>query len=146
MKHTIDEHILHWLQHIKQNWGSRSREFKVFDIRTRIQYLTVNIITHLYLDEALGYIENDSDTYGLMFIIKQGHMMCQYFSVLQELNALFFDLTKIPFVRKLLLPSATDKNGLEKIMSVWLHCFELSSVPLTYLDNMKSRRLTVCVT
>lgn len=139
MEHTIDEHILHWLQDIKLNWISRPGESKIFDIGTRIQYLTMDIITHISLGEALGYIENDSDTYGLMIPIKQGNIVCQYLSVLPELNTLFFGLARIPFVKKLLLPSATDKNGLGKIMGVRLHSLELSSAPLTYLDNTESR-------
>lgn len=82
----------------------------------------MDIITDLALGEALGYIENDSDTYGLMSTIKQGNMVCQHFSVIHELNTIFFGVARLPVVRNLLLPSATDRNGLGKIMGVCVHC------------------------
>jgi len=92
----------------------------------------VDIITDLALGEALGYIENDDDTYGLMSTIKQGNMVCQHFSVIHELNTLFFGLAQLPIVKRLVLPSATDKNGLGKIMGVCDHCSNLARFSLTY--------------
>ncbi|KAL6713086.1 hypothetical protein ACLMJK_009207 [Lecanora helva] len=115
---TIDRHVLLWLDKIKENWISDPGELKVFDIGKRIHYLTVDIITELCLGEPLGYVKNDGDTYGLMSMIKKGNMVCQQFSVIHELNTLFFVLARIPFIRTLLLPSATDRNGLGKVMGI----------------------------
>lgn len=112
---------MHWLDKIKQNWISSPGELRAFDIGKRIHYLTVDIITDLALGEALGYIETDGDTYGLMPTIKQGNMVCQHFSVLHELNTMFFGLAQLPVLRNLLLPSPTDNHGLGKIMGVCDH-------------------------
>jgi len=122
IERTIDKHILHWLDKIKENWISRPGELRIFDIGKRIHYLTVDIITDVALGEALGYIESDDDTYGLMSTIKQGNMVCQHFSVIHELSTIFFGLAQLPVVKNLLLPTATDKNGLGKIMGVCDHC------------------------
>ena len=119
MESTIDGHILNWIENIRHKWLSDPKESKPFDIGKRIHYLTVDIITDLALGKPLGYVADDKDTYDLMTTIKAGNMICQHFSVIHELNTIFYSLAKLPIVRGLVLPSATDEKGLGKIMGVW---------------------------
>ena len=47
-------------------------------------------------------------------------MVCQYFSVILELNGLMRYPTKLPFPGSLLVPKPTDRSGIGRFMGVGL--------------------------
>ncbi|KAL9121435.1 MAG: hypothetical protein Q9187_002005 [Circinaria calcarea] len=118
IEQIVDEHLLDWVRRIDTFWVSQPSSSKVFDIGKRIQFLTVDLITHLCLGEAFGCIESDSDKFDFLSTVQAGSVISQQLSVLLEFNSLLFYLSKIPVFRRLLVPSADDKRGIGKIMGV----------------------------
>ena len=118
MEPLIDERVTHWLERVKKHWVSDSMKHKSFDIGRRIQYLTVDIITKVCLGQELGDVAADTDKYGFLAEVQRGNAFCQHFSVLLELNSLFFYVTMIPFSGGLLTAKPTDRSGVGRIMGV----------------------------
>ena len=115
---TIDEHILNWIRCIDAHCLAQRRSSRAFDIGKSIQFLTVDLITQLCLGEAFGCVDSNRDQFDFLATVRTGSAISQHFSVLLEVNRLLFYLTKIPFLRRLLVPSVKDKTGVGKIMGV----------------------------
>ena len=115
MEPIIDERLLDWLRRLK---ASEPGKLKSFDIGKRIQFLTVDIITELCLGTALGCVASDSDKHDFLATVQRGNTVCQHFSVLLELNSLMYYLTKLPFLGPLIVPKASDRAGVGRIMGV----------------------------
>ena len=113
----IDNVVLQWLQKIQKFIGD-SQASTNLDIGRRVQYLTVDIISRLCLGQPFGCIENDNDQYEFLETVKQATPVSLYFTVFPELSALLFYLTKIPLLRRIIVPSTADANGLGKVMKV----------------------------
>ncbi len=78
----------------------------------------MDIITKICLGTALGCVASDSDKHDFLATVEQGSSVCQHFSVILELNSLMYYLTKIPFLGSLIVPKATDRSGVGRIMGV----------------------------
>jgi hypothetical protein len=115
---AVDERISDFVQRIEKNWISEPGKTKVFDIAKRIQFLTVDIITHLCFGKPLGFIESDTDLHGFLATIETQLPIVQHFSVILELNTLLLRLCDIPFLKPLIAPRHTDKTGIGMIMGV----------------------------
>lgn len=118
MEPIIDERLLDWLRRLNSMWASEPGKLKSFDIGKRIQFLTVDIITELCLGTALGCVASDSDKHDFLATVQRGNTVCQHFSVLLELNSLMYYLTKLPFLGPLIVPKASDRAGVGRIMGV----------------------------
>ena len=118
MEIEIDDHICKWLERIGDFGLSHPGSPKVFDIGKSIQYLTVDIISHLCLGEEFGCVENDNDQYNFLGAVETGTIASLYLSVSSELRGLLSFLTTIPFMHRLLVPSAKDKDGIGRVMGV----------------------------
>lgn len=118
MEIQIDDHICRWLERIGDLGLSHQGNPKAFDIGKSIQYLTVDIISHLCLGEEFGCVENDSDRYDFLGAVETGTIASLYLSVLGELRGLLSFLTTIPFMHRLLVPSVKDKDGIGRVMGV----------------------------
>ena len=109
--------MLQWL-HKLQSFTGDSQASTNLDIGRQVQYLTVDIISRLCLGQPFGCIENDNDQYEFLETVKQATPVSLYFTVFPELSALLFYLTKIPLLRRIIVPSTADANGLGKVMKV----------------------------
>ena len=121
LESTIDERIVDFVRRIEQNWLSTASGTKSFDVARRIQYLTVDIITHLSFGKPLGFIEADTDKFNFLATIETQLPIVQHFSVILELNTWLSRAANIKWLRKLLVPSHTDKTGIGMIMGVREH-------------------------
>lgn len=115
---VIDEQLLDWLHRVDLSCISDPGKYSSFDIGKRIQLLTVDIITRICLGTALGCVASDSDKYDFLTTVEQGNSVCQYFSVILELNSLMYYLAKSPFLGSLDAPKATDRSGVGRIMGI----------------------------
>lgn len=114
----IDKLLYHWLRRIDHVSRSQPGESRAFDIGRRIRFLTVDLITRLCLGEAFGCIEDDCDQYGFLEAVQIGSAVSQQFWVIHEISRLLFYLTKIPFMRRRIVPSPNDSEGLGKVIGV----------------------------
>lgn len=118
MEPMIDEQLMQWVGRARFDWASDSNNVKSFDIGKRIQFLTVDVMTQICLGQPLGCVESDSDQYDFLKSIEQGNKVCQHLSVLLELNSLLHHIAKIPIIGARLVPQATDRSGVGRIMGV----------------------------
>jgi len=123
----IDNHLLTWIDQVHKNWVSQSNDSPKVDIGRQIQLLTVDVISNVSLGESFDCVKNNIDKYDFLATIQQAVKASQLFSALDELGILFYYATRIPLVRRVLLPSVADQKGLGKIMGVrqtsCLYCF-----------------------
>ncbi|KAL9117459.1 MAG: hypothetical protein Q9187_006003, partial [Circinaria calcarea] len=115
---AINERIMDFMNRIDENWVSEPGQTKVFDIAKRIQFLAVDIITHLCFGKPLGFMETDSDVYSFLKTIETQLPIVQHFSVFLELNDILLRFMNIPWLKKLIGPSANDKTGIGMIMGI----------------------------
>lgn len=121
---TIDGLVLQWLQKIQELGYAESGHSVNLDIGRRIQYLTVDIISELCLGQPFGCIEKDNDQHDFIETIEKATPVSLYFTAFPELSALLLHLTKIPPLRRIIVPSMTEGNDLGKVMKVGsLACF-----------------------
>lgn len=118
MEILIDDHICRWLERIRDLGLPHQGSPKAFDIGKSIQYLTVDIISHLCLGEEFGCVENDSDRYNFLGAVETGTIASVYLSVLGELRGLLSFLMTMPLMHRLLVPSVKDKDGIGRVMGV----------------------------
>ncbi|KAI1984421.1 hypothetical protein LOZ51_006664 [Ophidiomyces ophidiicola] len=118
LEDAIDERITDFVNRIEQRWLSEDSETKVFDIARRIQFLAVDTITHLCFGKPLGCIKTDTDMFNFLSTIETQLPIVQHFSVILEFNTLLLWMAGIPLIRKLILPSASDKTGVGVIMGI----------------------------
>ena len=116
MEAVIDAQLLDWLQRVDASWVPVQETSRPFDIGKRIHFLTVDIITKICLGTPLGCVASDSDKYDFLATVEQGNMVCQYFSVILELNDLMHALLdQNTFLE---LSSCTQADG-----SIWYWSF-----------------------
>jgi hypothetical protein len=118
MESIIDERMSYWISRIDENCVSTPDESKVVDMAKKIQYLAMDMITHLCFGEPLGFVDADGDVYDFITTMEKQVPFIQHFSVLLELNAIKTMVMDIPWFRKFVVPSATDKSGMGKIIAV----------------------------
>ncbi|RDL36198.1 Cytochrome P450 oxidoreductase [Venustampulla echinocandica] len=126
----IDERISDFVERIEQKWVSENGETKVFDIGRRIQYLAVDIITHLCFGEPLGFVDQDRDVHDFLFTIESQLPIVQHFSVIIEINTMVRNIMSFSWIKKALAPSARDKTGIGKIMGISKKVVDQRILPL----------------
>ena len=125
---AINERITDFMNRIEEDWVSEPGQTKVFDIAKRIQFLAVDIITHLCFGKPLGFMETDSDVYSFLKTIETQLPIVQHFSVFLELNDILLRFMDIPWLKKLVAPSANDNTGIGMIMGVGIYYPAMSQI------------------
>lgn len=120
MEPIVDQLVLGWLDTLRKRFATPDQVH--CDIGQKIQFLTVDIITKVCLGKEIGCVKHDRDMHRLLETVEVGNRACQYFSVFLELNTLFFQLGRVPFLRRLIFPKPSDSSGVGKLMGVSLSC------------------------
>ncbi|KAB2573396.1 Pisatin demethylase [Lasiodiplodia theobromae] len=118
LESTVNERISTFIRRIEDNWLSTPEFTKRFDIAKRIQYLAVDIITHLAFGKPLGFGEADADLFNFLSTIEMQLPIVQHFSVILELNDLLAWVAKFKWLRRFIVPSSKDKKGIGMIMGI----------------------------
>ncbi|KAI9676946.1 MAG: hypothetical protein M1817_006785 [Caeruleum heppii] len=118
LEQAVDERITDFVDRIDRYRVSEPEESKVFDIARRIQFLTVDVITHLCFGKPLGFVETDSDVHGFLATIETQLPIVQHFSVILELNTIMLRIMDVKWLKRFLAPSSRDKTGIGMIMGI----------------------------
>lgn len=118
LERDISERVAEFVQWLDTKAARRDAEQKPVDLARPIQYLTVDIITHLCFGKPLGFVRESRDLFQFLQTIETQLPIVQHFSVILELNALLRKLVAIPFLVPFITPSARDKSGIGVIMGV----------------------------
>jgi hypothetical protein len=117
---TVDERVSEFIDSIDRRWISSPGTTIPVDIARRLQYFTIDTITHLCFGKPLGFIHSDSDKYNFISTIEKQLPIVQHFSVILLLNTVLRWISGIPVVRRLVVPSSADKTGIGIIMKVYI--------------------------
>ncbi len=118
---NVNSRIDEWMKVVDQNWTSNSNSTKPFDISRMIQYLTMDVITHLLFGDPFGYVRTQSDVHGFLQIVQERLPVVEQLSLFTELCSLLLFVSYMPWIRNV-LPSRRDERGIGKVMKVCTFC------------------------
>ena len=98
-------------------------ELKEFEIGRSIQYLVTDMIGRLCFGRPFGFIAKHADCYDFLKTLEERLPIVEKFSIFTEVSSILSFISFIPWFNRI-LPSATDRNGIGKIMGVNI-CFNL---------------------
>ena len=137
LENVIDERVIEFIDRIDKNWLSLPGQTRLFDIARRIQFFTIDTITHVCFGRPIGFVESDTDKHNFIATIETQLPIIQHFSVFLSLNVVLRWVAKVPSLRKLVVPSSADKSGIGVIMGVSKQSLELNAVQwLTKLSTL----------
>lgn len=128
---AVDERIDEFISAIEKRWLSVPGKTTSLDIARRLQFLTIDIITHLCFGKPIGFVQSDADKYNFIATIEAQLPIVQHFSVILILNSVFRLVSSVPVLRRLVVPSANDRSGVGIIMKascIKLHEFDIDEV------------------
>ncbi|EFE35564.1 uncharacterized protein ARB_05607 [Trichophyton benhamiae CBS 112371] len=88
LEDMIDERIQDFVEVIEQKWLSDDNGTNTFDIAKRVQFLAVDMITHICFGKPMGFVKTDSDVSNFLKTIESQLPIVQHFSVIIEINDL----------------------------------------------------------
>ncbi|KAL6713983.1 hypothetical protein ACLMJK_008477 [Lecanora helva] len=118
MENAIDTRLKEWIYLIDRAWVSGPWETRKFDIGRSIQFLMTDIISHLSFGEPLGFVQHQKDMHDFFRTLETRLRIVEQFSVLTEFNTLLVKLSSIKWLKRKLIPSATDHHGVGRILRV----------------------------
>ncbi|KAF2828616.1 cytochrome P450 [Ophiobolus disseminans] len=83
-----------------------------------LPYLSMDIITHICIDESFGNVMTDTDQYELLKTLTTAMVVQQYRASLPELNTLLLWIGRLPMLRDVMYPSANSPGGLGQLMQI----------------------------
>ncbi|PQE22872.1 pisatin demethylase protein [Rutstroemia sp. NJR-2017a BBW] len=101
---------------VDQRWISSLGTTTSFEIARRLQFFTIDTITHICFGKPLGFVDSDSDQFNFIATIEQQLPIVQHFSVILRLNTLLRWISDIPIFRWMVVPSSADNTGIGLIM------------------------------
>lgn len=143
LERDISERVAEFIQWLDTKAARSNAEQIPVDLARPIQYLTVDIITHLCFGKPLGFVRESKDLFQFLQTIETQLPIVQHFSVILELNSLLRRLVAIPFLTPFITPSARDKSGIGVIMGVSLSAIYGDCRNLTPVDLSRSHRQAV---
>ncbi|KAH0435755.1 cytochrome P450 [Colletotrichum camelliae] len=118
LEDVVDERITEFINSIDKNWLSAPGKTRLFDIARRVQFFTIDTITHVCFGKPMGFVESDTDMHNFIATIETQLPIVQHFSVFLSLNTVLRWAAKVPSLRRLVVPSPADKSGIGVVMGL----------------------------
>lgn len=118
LENVVDERISEFIERIERHWISAPGHTRSFDIARRIQFFTIDTITHVCFGRPMGFVKSDMDKHSFIATIETQLPIVQHFSVILSLNTVLRWVAMIRPLRRLVVPSSLDKNGIGLVMGV----------------------------
>ena len=99
---------------IEDKYISEGSCIRPIDFARKAQFLTLDIITEIAFGEPFGDLAADEDVHEYLTTIDGMMPVANWFTVFPDLT----DLVAIPWVGRMVLPSAGDDFGLGKVMGL----------------------------
>lgn len=107
----VDDRLLNLIDLVKRSYISTYDNFRPLDISRIITYFTLDVISQVAFGHEFGFINADNDPFGYIANLKEFLPAILVFGAYTELQKIL----QLPFM-KAMLPKATDKRGLGKVM------------------------------
>lgn len=119
---------------VDSEWTSASTTTKVFDISRMIQYLTMDVITHLLFGEPFGYVRTQSDVHRMLQVVQERLPVVEIMSLFPEICSLILFMSYIPWVKNI-LPNCRDKHGIGQVMKVRFSVHQTSCYDCPWVND-----------
>ncbi|KAI0479828.1 cytochrome P450 oxidoreductase [Xylaria cf. heliscus] len=113
---TIDYMLLIWSESLR-NCCAKSDE-TVCDIGQMIQFLTVDIVTKLFLGHEIGCIKQNRDVHSIIKTVETSSCIRQYLSAYVHFNPLLYSLARIPDPRRNIFLNLQRSYGVDRLMRI----------------------------
>ena len=114
----VSERVSDWISRLDKDWTSTLNVTKVFDIAKSIEYLGIDIMTHLCFGHPLGFVETNTDLHGYLRMFHEKIPLATYPSILLEFNNLKSWVANLPWLFNKLVPTIDDAEGFGRLMMV----------------------------
>jgi hypothetical protein len=112
----MDAHVQIWMQILDKQLLSTQRNELQINLSRTLSCLSMDVITHLCLDEPFGNVESDTDRYRLIQTLSSAMVVQQYQASSPELKAFLHWLGRLPFLRDIVFPSVRSPGGFDELM------------------------------
>lgn len=111
MEKDIDHRLLELFHLIEYKYISTDTHYRPMDLSRTMSYFTLDVISQVAFGHPFGFIAADDDPYGYIENLQDFLPAIIVFGAYTELQKIL----RLPFM-KLILPKATDKRGLGRVM------------------------------
>ena len=109
---------MEWIQYVDLNYVSGCEVSKKLEMGRSLQYLTTDIICRLCFGHPFGFVRSHNDVYDFLKTLESRLPIVEQFSVLVEFSSLLSLLSSVPWIKRKIIPTATDSTGIGKIVGV----------------------------
>lgn len=127
LERVLDERVGEFISSVESKWLSTDGNYRPVDLAPKVQYYTLDVITHLVLGKPSGFVKQDGDLHGFITAIEEQLPYAQYLGVFLWLNSLFNFVSGIPWVRQGFVATSKDARGVGRFLKV---CNMLREVPV----------------
>ncbi|MCJ1385796.1 hypothetical protein MMC17_008920 [Xylographa soralifera] len=114
----VSERVSDWVNRLDKDWPPAAKPTRVFNIAKSIEYLGIDIMTHLSFGYPLGFVETNTDLYSYLRMFHEKIPLATYLSILLEINTLKSWIANFPWLFNKLVPTADDAEGFGKLMGI----------------------------
>lgn len=118
LEEVVDERIGEFISSLAKRALSLPGQTRSYDIAKRVQFFTIDTITHVCFGRPMGFVEADDDKSEFIAIIESRLPIVLHFSVFLFLNSILRSVASITSLRKAVVPSSADKSGIGVVMGV----------------------------
>lgn len=111
MEHHVDNHVIRLVKTFDSLYAQTG---KVFDYAPWAQYFAYDVVSDVAFGKALGFVESNSDVFGLLHMFQQGIPITAVFTKLPTLAWLF----RVTGLKGLLKPKPSQNFGIGGLMNV----------------------------
>lgn len=116
LEDVVNERVKEFIDSLEKRALSAPGQTGSFDIARRIQFFTIDTITHVCFGRPMGFVQSDTDKHDFIATIESQLPIAQHFSVFLALNTMLRWAASIAGLRKAVVPSPADKSGIGVVM------------------------------
>ena len=107
----MNENVTAFMNLLETKYMSADGEHKTVDLASKLEFLTMDVISDLAFGEPFGFIRADADIFGYVDKLREAFPIIMLTTAVEPLRAFLHS----PLVRGL-LPSSTDPAGFGRIL------------------------------
>lgn len=112
MERSIDAQIQALIKLLDTTYTSSGSQLRPLDFARVAQFFTLDVISDIAFGEPLGFLINNEDINGYCRVAEKLLPAFEWAVALPSVNR----IVRLPGVRNLVMPSASDKSGVGTIM------------------------------
>ncbi|KAF4556516.1 Cytochrome P450-like protein 48 [Elsinoe fawcettii] len=109
---SVSNRIIDLLDLIDKQYTSSGASLKPFEFSKTAQFFTLDVISDIAFGEPIGFLSKNKDINGYCHVVEEALPAFEWAAVLPLIN----QIARLPYINKLVMPTAEDKTGVGMIM------------------------------